>query len=228
MQWRQKKVVSYLLHQLEPALFPVEPTNDAWFSGKEIDLLCFALRVHQEAFLPTETHEMDTTIAALSAVINQQYRAIGALFSQVPANEPERLLEGYFPVSGKTITCALDTKADKTVVDFDYAESIRVEKPLSVETDVLITVGGRESRVNSLASEFANAGVALPTRDVHWLDEQLRPKETADDTPPPAKKQRLSAGSDGSPGESAASQTSSNVLSAALRKRLKEKMSPPK
>ena len=220
--------MSYLLHHLEPALFPEEPTNDAWFKGKEVDLLCFALRVHQEAFLPTETHEMDTTIAALSAVINQQYRAIGAPFAQVPANEPERLLEGYFPVEGKTVTCALDTKAYKTVVEFDCAESIRVETPLSVETDVLITVGGRESRVNSLASEFANAGVALPTRDVHWLDEQLRPKETADDTPPPAKKQRLSAGSDGSPGESAASQTSSNVLSAALRKRLQEKMKPPK
>ena len=94
---------------------------------------------------------------------------------------------------------------------------------------MLITVGGRESRVNSLASEFANAGVALPTRDVHWLDEQLRLKETDDATPPPsAKKQRLSAGSDGSPGESAASQASSNVLSAALRKRLQEKMTPPK
>ena len=228
MQWRQKKVVNYLLHHIEPELFPEEPTDDAWFKGKELDLLCFALRVHQEAFLPTETHDMDTTIAALSAVINQQHRAIGAPFAQVPANEPERLLEGYFPVEGKTVTCALDTKAYKTVVEFDYAESIRVENPLSVETDVLITVGGRESRVNSLASEFANAGVALPTRDVHWLDEELRPKETADDTPPPAKKQRLSAGSDGSPGESAASQTSSNVLSAALRKRLQAKMTPPK
>ena len=92
---------------------------------------------------------------------------------------------------------------------------------------MLITVGGRESRVNSLASEFANAGVMLPTRDVHWLDEGLQPKETADDTPPPAKKQRLSAGSDGSPGESAASQTSSNVLSAASRKRLQGKMKTP-
>ena len=113
-------------------------------------------------------------------------------------------------------------------MNFDCAQSIRVEKPLSVETDVIITVGGRESRVNSLASEFANAGVLLPTRDVHWLDEQLQLKETDDATPPSAKKQRLSAGSDGSPGESTASPASSNVLSAALRKRLKEKMSPPK
>ena len=71
MQWRQTKVVNYLLHRLEPDLFLEEPTNDAWFKGKELDLLCFALRVHQEAFLPMETHEMDTTIAALSAVINQ-------------------------------------------------------------------------------------------------------------------------------------------------------------
>ena len=223
-------MVNFLLHHLEPELFPEEPADDAWFKGHELDLLCFALRVHQEAFLPTETHEMDTTIAALSAVINQQYRAIGAPFSQVPANEPERLLQGYFPVAGKTITCAVDTAAQKTVVDFDYAESIRVEKPLSVETDVIITVGGRESRVNSLASEFANAGVILPTRDVHWLDERLRLKETDDATPPPsAKKQRLSAGSDGSPGESAAaSQPPSNVLSAALRKRLQAKVTPPK
>ena len=220
--------MGYLLHHLEPASFPEEPADDAWLKGHELDLLCFALRVHQEAFLPTETHEMDTTIAALSAVINQQYRLIGKPFAQVPANDPERLLEGYFPVEGKTVTCALDTKAYKTMVEFQYADSIRVEKPLNVETDVLITVGGRESRVNSLASEFANAGIALPTRDVHWLDEGLQPKETADDTPPPAKKQRLSAGSDGSPGESAASQTSSNVLSAALRKRLQEKMPSPK
>ena len=196
--------MNYLLHHLEPALFPEEPAQDAWFKGQELDLLCFALRVHQEAFLPTETHEMHTTVEALSAVINQQYRAILAPFSQVLANEPESLLQGYFPLVGKTVTCVVDTAAQKTVVDFDYAESIRVEKPLSVETNVIITVGGRESRVNSLASEFANAGVLLPTRDVHWLDEHLQPKETADDTPPSAKKQRLLAGSDGSPGESAA------------------------
>ena len=206
-------MVNFLLHHLEPELFPEETADDAWFKGHELDLLCFALRVHQEAFLPTETHKMDTTIAALSAVINQQHRAIGAPFSQVRANEPECLLQGYFPVEGKKITCVLDTAAEKTVVNFDYAQSIRVEKPLSVETDVLITVGGRESRVNSLASEFANAGVMLPTRDVHWLDEQLRRKEANDATPPPsAKKQRLSAGSDGSPAESAAGQTSSNVF----------------
>ena len=228
MQCRQKKVVNFLLHHLEPELFPEEPADDAWFKGMELDLLCFALRVHQEALLPTETHDMDTTIPALSAVINQQYRAIGSPFAQVPANEPERLLEGYFPVSGKTITCALDTKADKTVVDFDYAEDIRVEKPLSVETDVIITVGGRESRVNSLASEFTNAGVILPTRDVEWLDKQLQLKEAIDATPTPAKRQRLSAVSDGSPGEASSSQASSNHLSAALRKRLQAKMTPPK
>ena len=60
-----EKVVSYLLHHLEPALFPEEPADDAWFKGHELDLFCFALRVHQEAFLPTETHEMDTIIVAL-------------------------------------------------------------------------------------------------------------------------------------------------------------------
>ena len=220
--------MSFLLHHLEPELFPEEPADDAWFKGMELDLLCFALRVHQEALLPTETHDMDTTIPALSEVINQQYRAMGSPFAQVPANEPERLLEGYFPVSGKTITCVLDTKADKTVVEFDYAESIRVEKPLSVDTDVIITVGGRESRVNSLASEFTSAGVILPTRDVKWLDKQLQLKEAIDATPTPAKRQRLSAVSDGSPGEASSSQASSNLLSAALRKRLQGKMSPTK
>ena len=229
MQCRQKKVVSFLLHHLEPELFPEEPTDDAWFKGMELDLLCFALRVHQEALLPTETHDMDTTISALSAVINQQYRAMGSPFAQEPfLNEPERLLEGYFPVSGKTITCALDTKADKTVVDFDYAEDIRVEKPLSVETDVIITVGGRESKVNSLAAEFTNAGVKLPTREVKWLDKQLQLKEAIEATPTPVKRQRLSAVSDGSPGEASSSQASSNHLSAALRKRLQGKMSPTK
>ena len=146
----------------------------------------------------------------------------------MPANEPERLLQGYFPVSGKSIICVLDTKAENTVVDFDYAESVRVEKPLSIDTDVLITVGGRESRVNSLASEFTSAGVILQTRDVKGLDKQLQLKEAIDATPTLAKRQRLSAVSDGSPGEASSSQASSNVWSAALRKRLQGKMNPPK
>ena len=77
--------MNFLLHHLEPELFPEEPTDDAWFKGMELDLHCFALRVHQEALLPTETHDMDTTIPALSAVINQQYRAIGSPLRRCPS-----------------------------------------------------------------------------------------------------------------------------------------------
>ena len=103
-----------------------------------------------------------------------------------------------------------------------------MEKPLSVETDVIITVGGRESRVNSLAlghkrrRHFADQGC------VKWLDKQLQLKEAIEATPTPAKRQRLSAVSDGSPGEASSSQASSNHLSAALRNRLQGKMSPTK
>ena len=57
--------MTFLLHNLEPGVSPEEPSDDAWFRGKELDLLCFALRVLQEAFLPTETHDMDTTTRAL-------------------------------------------------------------------------------------------------------------------------------------------------------------------
>ena len=102
------------------------------------------------------------------------------------------------------------------------------DRPLSVETDVIITVGGRESKVNSLAAEFTNAGVKLPTREAKWLDKQLQLKEAIEATPTPVKRQRLSAVSDGSPGEASSSQASSNHLSAALRKRLQGKMSPTK
>ena len=94
--------MSFLLHHLEPELLPEEPADDAWFKGMERDLLRFALRVHQEALVPTETHDMDTTISALSAVINQQYRAMGSPFAQEPfLNEPERLLDGVFPRVGE-------------------------------------------------------------------------------------------------------------------------------
>ena len=93
---------------------------------------------------------------------------------------------------------------------------------------MIITCGGRESKVNSLAAEFTNAGVKLPTREVKWLDKQLQLKEAIEATPTPAKRQRLSAVSDGSPGEASSSQASSNHLSAALRKRLQGKMSPTK
>lgn len=79
-----------------------------------------------------------------------------------------------------------------------------------------------------MAAEFTNAGVKLPTREVKWLDKQLQLKEAIEATPAPAKRQRLSAVSDGSPGEASSSQASSNPLSAALRKRLQEKMPSPK
>ena len=175
--------MNYLLHHIEPELFPEEPTDDAWFKGKELDLLCFALRVHQEALLPTETHDMDTTIPALSAVINQQYRAMGSPFAQEPfLNEPERLLEGYFPVSGKTITCALDTKADKTVVDFDYAEDIRVEKPLSVETDVEAAAAqllrDQETELREMAG-MPLRGVSFNQSRMHETIENAVPDESA-------------------------------------------------
>ena len=94
---------------------------------------------------------------------------------------------------------------------------------------MIITVGGRESRVNSLASEFTNASVELPTRDVHWLNEHLQEKGNAVATPSSANNQRLSTGSNGSPAESAAPiQASSNVLSVALRKRLNDNTQAPK
>ena len=99
-------MVSYLLHHADPGLFPEEPADDAWFRGSELDLLCFALRVHQEAFPLTENHEMENTITALSAVIDQQCRAIGASLAHsiVAVVFPRELLQGHFPVAGKNLT----------------------------------------------------------------------------------------------------------------------------
>ena len=141
----------------------------------------------------------------------------------------EEWLHGYYPIEGKKVTCVLNRDI---VLDFEYAESIKLQNPLRIDTDLIITVGGRESRVNSLAAEFANAGVDMPTREVVWRDDTLMEKEPDVATPPPAKKARVLTASNVSPSASepaAASQAASGaVLSAVLRKRLTQKISPTK
>ena len=122
-------MVAYLLHNLEPELFPEETPEDAWYKGFELSLLCFALRAPLDALLPTETHEIDNTVTALSAVINQQYRAIGKPLS-VPRKTPQVLLQGYYPQADNTVTCVLDQKPDKTVVEFSYAQGVNIKNPL--------------------------------------------------------------------------------------------------
>ena len=118
------------------------------------------------------------------------------------------------------------------VLDFDYAESMNLQNPLRIDTDMIITVGGREPRVNSLAAEFANVCVGMPTREVVWRDDTLMEKELDVATPPPAKKARVLTASNVSTSASepaAASQAASGaVLSAVLRKRLTQKISPTK
>ena len=97
---RQKYAVAHLLHNLEPELFPEETHNDAWCKGKELDILCVALRAPLDAPLPSGTHEIGNTVSALTAVIHQHYRATGKPLP-VPKKTPDQLLDGVLPTGWK-------------------------------------------------------------------------------------------------------------------------------
>lgn len=225
---RQPGVVDHLLREIEPKMFWTEEPDDAWYKECKLDLLCFGLRVPPQAALPTETHEMDKSVQSLTAAISQHYANIGKPLS-TPEKSPEKLLMGYFEVDEKKITCILDQKVQKTVVDLSYAQDLRIANPMRHDSDVIITVGGRESNVNSLHAEFANDGVAMPSVAVQWLSDCLQGKEK-EEAPTPAKKSRLSSGSSAGTtidlAEAAAPRPAERrraVLSSALRKRLAER-----
>ncbi len=218
---RQVGVVWRMLHALEPGLFPENPDADGWYSSHELSLLCMALRVSKNAFLPTETHGVGGTVQDLVAATSQHYLQIGKPLS-IPRKEPAELLQGYFretDPNSKKFTCILDAKEQKTMLDFSSAEEVEAEDPLDLEAPFVITMNARKSKVEDLRSELEGDGVELFPLGPQWKGELF-----VVDAASPAKRQRRGPGLDLSGGTPSPASSSSEggrrVLSAALRKRL--------
>jgi len=215
---RQQGVAVHILRELEPTLFPEldEGSDEPWHKGMHVDLLCMALRALRETSLPTVTHQVADTVQHLTAALKQHYVAIG---EPLKDKTPEQLQMGYYVpgVTDKRLTCILDAKTLKTVLDFSYAEELRVLNPLRVDTHIVLTMHGREVKIDNIMQEFETQGIFYPQVDVKWSG-SLFAAAVAQATP----KRKSPAQAEASPPPSG---PSSATLSSALRRRLNEKAS---
>ena len=121
------------LHKLEPGLFgeKPDPESRAIQEGREVDLLCFALRKHRNHSLPTQLYVIPETVEALSEAFAEHYDKIGRPLS-IPVQSMDQIFFGYFRVNLETkkITCRLDTREEKAEVDFSYSDKLVIQKLL--------------------------------------------------------------------------------------------------
>ena len=189
-----------------------------------------ALLVDPDHKLPTEDYEGLEELVNFRAACMQRYEQLGkplAAFSQ------ERIQQGYYVAESEMITCNLDKKESKTVVDLSFAEFVHVLNPFDSDAEVEITSNGRKSRLDSLKLEFTEAGVLLPSKEkaVWVLDGFKRKEEEAQEAaraaqPVPKRQRRGSMTCGAQPGQrgtgAAPATFESGLLNAALQRRLRK------
>lgn len=219
---RQPGIAIKVLTALEPTLFPEErrytkddPRPSHWYDGYEVDILCMAARTRRDSLLPHVTHVMDDTLEALTAAISQHYVKIG---QPLRGLNSDQILEGYFDIiDGKEVTCRLDTKTEKSKIDFKYATDIVLQNPMRMDTVVEATVQGRAIVVQNLEGDFEADGVHFPPEKVAWQGDLFATEVEAAAAPEkktPVKRKSKAAA------EEAARKVGSTQVSEALRRRL--------
>ena len=218
---RQPGTSQKILHACEPDIFVEEEMKKE--SEETLVLwVCRLVGCQKGSDLPTVTHTIDPTVDALIAAISQHYANKKVASGGKPVTLKD-VKDGYFAVdeAAKAITCALDNKAAKTKLTFEYADEIEVVNALDVGTMVRVKAGGRVTMVDTLAQEFVDNGVALPPREVAWHGDMfvVRTAEVK------APKQSPSAKEAVSPTRHAFASKANVMLGDALRRKLKRQRS---
>ena len=168
---------------------------------------------------------MTPTVDKLAAAFKQHYESLG---NEGRPGSLAVLRAGYYTKgeNGKTVTCVLDAAEVKTTLDFDYADTLKIDNPLDIITEVKITTKGRVTNVDSVHMEFeALPDVRdMPKQDVDWkgglFGEKKEPVQ-------PDKKRKSEQSPAPSPTAPFISKSGAK-LSEALRKKLKKQDSDPK
>ena len=213
----------FCLHKLEPGLFGEKPDNESRviLEGREVDILCFALRKHRNHSLPTQLYVIPDTVEALGEAFAEHYTNIGKPLS-VPVQSMGQIFIGYFRLNEETkkVTCTLDTREEKAEIDFSYSDKLAIHNCFEWDSKVTITLKGREMESDSLMDDFAALGVEFP-------DETWKGGFTEAPLPEPAAKKAktepLTGGISASSTPKKGGGSTNAVLSDALRKRLAAK-----
>lgn len=210
-------MVHKILLKLEPTLFQDEETQKI---SEEVltYFLCRLVGAQKNTLLPTLTHEVEATVESLTAALSQHYTAIGGL---VGPKTLENLRQGYFTKGedGKTVTCTLDQKEEKTKLNFDYADEVIIAEPMDVGTMLCVSTNGRDMKIDCLGQEFKDANVELPGLEVEWQGELFGAKKAVRT---PEKRKSIDKDSSSQASNVFASK-SSVMLGDALRRKLARK-----
>ena len=105
-----------------------------------------ALLVDPDHKLPTEDYEGLEELVNFRAACKQRYEQLG---KPLAALSQETIQQGYYVAESEMITCNLDKKESKTVVDLSFAEFVHILCPFDSNTEVEIISHERKSRFDS-------------------------------------------------------------------------------
>ena len=187
-----------------------------WEKAKESDeetlsfVVCRLLKVTKNTVLPSVSHQVPHELGATIAALSQHYEAAGPH----PAHNKnfDILVKGYYQLNeDNKLQCCWD---DEKKLDFCYASAVSIENPLDVSTMVVLKMNGIEVNVDSVWTEFLNAGVeGLPVDVPEWQGALFGEKRVA--TPAKRKFKSLEEAP-----EAKFASKSSQALSHALRQKL--------
>ena len=139
--------------------------------GNLVNVLCLALKVNKEAYLPSYWFERLEQVPLLRDACLARYQAMG---TWLRPKAQEVILEGiYTKVSDHEVACIYDTRPtqQKYKVTFGDYDSLEITDPWDLETSVKLEKNGRAVSVTDMYREFKENEVNLPPVEVKndWL-----------------------------------------------------------
>ena len=77
-------------------------------------------------------------------------------------------MAGFYLVQEKTILCAIDGKAEKTLLRFPHADAIEIIDKYNIETGALVTNEGLETEMKNLSEAFAAKDLITFDPNAQW------------------------------------------------------------
>ena len=154
-----------VLARLEPVLFTEETGKTLIEQSAVVGALCMALRVCPETFLPSKHFEDVRSYPRFHLACEERYKSLGR---PLHACTLETVMAGFYLVQEKTILCAIDGKAEKTLLRFPHADAIEIIDKYNIETGALVTNEGLDTELKNLSEAFAAKDLITFDPNAQW------------------------------------------------------------
>ena len=154
-----------VLARLEPVLFSEETRKTLIEESAVVGALCMALRVCPETFLPSKHFEDVRSHPRFQLACEERYKSLGRPLHGCTL---ETVMAGFYVVQGKTISCAIDGKAEKTLLRFPHSDTIEIIDKYNIETGATVTNEGLETELKNLSEAFAAKDMTTFDPNAKW------------------------------------------------------------